>query len=177
MADFYATIAQTTDDARPAITAVTALVNCGDLGIEGGIPDCPFARLSLSRLAISGSRHLQHSAHSAHTKLVAVLFDPGVLHRDSFAKYAAAFFTISKSSRALSNSRRSREFSASTSASDRFTAVAAGRSVVPNLLVRPRSSQFRRLPSGIPNRFAAVLTPTDSLNLTASTLNSSVYCR
>jgi len=53
-----------------------------------------------------------------------MLLDPGVPHRDSFAKYAAAFFTMSRSSFALANSRRNRAFSASTSLTDRFAATA-----------------------------------------------------
>jgi hypothetical protein len=47
--------------------------------------------------------------------VVAMLLDPGVLHRDSLAKYAAAFYTISRSSLALASSRRSRAFSTSNS--------------------------------------------------------------
>jgi hypothetical protein len=47
-----------------------------------------------------------------------VLLDPGVLPRDSFAKYAAAFFTISRSSFALASSRRKRAFSASSSVAE-----------------------------------------------------------
>jgi hypothetical protein len=72
-------------------------------------------------LAIPGSRNIQLPAHLSHAEFVAVFFDPGVFHRDSFAKYAAAFFTISKSSRALSNSRRNRAFSAFISASVCFS--------------------------------------------------------
>jgi hypothetical protein len=42
-------------------------------------------------------------------------FDPGVLHIDSLAKYAAAFFNISFSIRSLATSCRSRVTSASSS--------------------------------------------------------------
>ena len=40
---------------------------------------------------------LEHLAHQTYWKGVAVLLDPGVLHFDSFAKYAVAFFRISRS--------------------------------------------------------------------------------
>ena len=40
-----------------------------------------------------------------------MLADPGVPHRDSLAKYAAAFFNISFSIRNSANSLRSRRFS------------------------------------------------------------------
>jgi hypothetical protein len=101
--------------------------------------------------------------------------NPGVSHRDSFAKYAAAFFTISRSSLALASSRRSRLFSASSSAGEPFIGVANGTAGnLPALLSR---IQFPRLDAGIPSRFAAWLMPTVSANRKASSLNSCVYCR
>ena len=54
-----------------------------------------------------------------------MLLNPGVFPCDSFAKYAATFFTISRSSLALASSRRNREFSASSSVTERFTGTAA----------------------------------------------------
>jgi len=105
-----------------------------------------------------------------------MLFNPGVPHRDSFAKYAAAFFTISRSSLTLASSRRNREFSASSSVLGRFTAIAPASAPgsFPALL---SLIQFHKLESGMPSRFAASPFPADSANLTASSLNSSVYCR
>src|SRR5207344_58535 len=126
-------------------------------------------------LAIPGSRHLQLSAHPRHAILVAMLLDPGVLHRDSFAKYAAAFFTISRSSFALASSRRKRAFSASSSVAERL--VGAVSSPAFSVPARARLTQLDKLDSGIPSRFAAWLLPIDSANRTASTLNSPVYCR
>jgi len=41
---------------------------------------------SRSPLAISRTRHLELAAHPRHAEQVALLFDPGVLRRDSFAK-------------------------------------------------------------------------------------------
>src|SRR3954452_22362465 len=95
-----------------------------------------------------------------------MLFDPGIFHRDSFAKYAAAFFTISKSSFVLANSRRNRTFSASTSVSDRFTGTATASDAL-NLPARFSCTQFHKLECGIPNRLAASVIPSDSLNRTA----------
>ena len=103
-------------------------------------------------------------------------FDPGVLHRDSFAKYAAAFFTISRSSLVLASSRRNRAFSASTSETDRLTATAAPSAAL-SLPARLNLIQFTRLDSGMPNRLAAGVPPIDSPSLTASTFNSALYRR
>ena len=175
MADLKPAIAQITHDPWPAITALTALVDRCHLCIQRRIGYRTFTRFPLPPLAVSGSRNLQLTAHSGHSELVAVSFDPGVFHRDSFAKYAAAFFTISKSSCVLSSSRRSREFSASTSASDLFTGFAPLEAS--NFPARLRLIQFLRLPSGTPNRLAASLTPTVSPKRIASTLNSFVYFR
>ena len=83
---------------------------------------------------------------------------------------------MSKSSFVLASSRRNRPFSASTSVTDRFTGTAAPSAAV-SLPARLSLIQFHRLESGMPNRLAALLPPIDSLSLTASTLNSSVYCR
>jgi len=74
--------------------------------------------------------------------------DPSVPHRDFFAKYAAAFFTISKSSLVLARSRRNRLFSASNSAGEPFMGVAAD--TASNFPLRLRRIQFRRLDAGLP---------------------------
>ena len=76
----------------------------------------------------------------------------------------------------LASSRLNRPFSASTSATDRFTGTAVPSTTL-SFPARFSLIQFHRLESGMPNRFAAPHPPIDSLSLTASTLNSSVYCR
>src|SRR5215210_4200168 len=101
--------------------------------------------------------------------------DPGVSHRDSFAKYAAAFFTISRSTLAFASSRRSRLFSASSSTAEPVIGVARGNAA--SLPLRFSRAQLPRLELGIPSRFAAWLMPTDSAKRRASSLNSSVYRR
>src|SRR4029453_15805662 len=135
----------------------------------------PRARRSSTPLQIAAARHLQLSAHACHLVVVAMSFDPGVSHRDSFAKYAAAFFTISRSNLALASSRRRRLFSASSSAGEPLSGPARGRS--PSLPLRFNRTQFPKLHIGLPSRLAAWLMPTDSANRNASSLNSSVYCR
>src|SRR5690606_30668403 len=132
-------------------------------------------RRAASPLAIPGSRHPEQATHPRHFEPVAMPFDPGVSHRDSFAKYAAAFFTISRSSFVLANSRRNRAFSASNSDTGRRAGVAGGSpDTVPALLSR---TPMVLVPCGIPIRLAAALPPIDRPSLTASALNSSVYCR
>ncbi len=86
----------------------------------------------------------------------AMRLHPGVLHRDSLAKYAAAFFRISLSSLASANARRSRLSSASSSPAERFTgAPPAGQPL--SLPCRCRRIQFHILESGMPSRLAAWL--------------------
>jgi len=76
-------------------------------------------------LAVATTRDRQRAAHPGHREQVAMCGYPGVLHRDSFAKYGAAFFTISRSSFAFANSRRRRALSASSSLAERFTGSSA----------------------------------------------------
>ena len=59
----------------------------------------------------------------------------------------------------------------------RAVQVAEAATAAVSLPARLSLIQFHRLESGMPNRLAALLPPIDSLSLTASTLNSSVYCR
>ena len=71
----------------------------------------------------------------------------------NFAKYAAAFFTIYRSSLALVSSRRKRAFSASSSVVGRL--VGAVPSSAFSLPARARLTQLDKLDSGIPSRLAA----------------------
>ncbi len=66
------------------------------------------ARPSSLRRVASGPRHATQAAHARDRKLVLVGADTGVLHRDSVAKYAAAFLRKSRSWRKTSFSRRRR---------------------------------------------------------------------
>jgi hypothetical protein len=98
MADWNSAISQAADDPWPTVAAFAAPVYCRNLSIECRVGYLTFTGFALPPLAVSGSRYLQLSTHSSHAIPVAIAFDPDVFHRDSFAKYAAAFFTISKSS-------------------------------------------------------------------------------
>src|SRR5439155_4463321 len=135
----------------------------------------PIARRTGAPLQIAGPRYVQLPTQPCHWVGVAMSLDPGVPHRDSFAKSAAAFFTISRSSLVLASSRRKRLFSASNSAGEPFMGVAAD--TTSNFPLRLRRIQFPRLDAGIPSRWAAWLMPTDSANRNASCLYSSVYLR
>ena len=55
-----------------------------------------------------------------------MLGDPGVLHVDSFAKYAVAFFKISRSNSARLSCLRSRLFSSVSSLSVAFSEHGSG---------------------------------------------------
>ena len=124
VADLNTLLAQPAHDAWSPVAALTSRVNRCHSCIECRVGHRTTTRRSRSPLAIPATRHPKLATHPCHVKLVAMLLDPGVPHRDSFAKYAAAFFTMSRSSFALANSRRNRAFSASTSLTDRFAATA-----------------------------------------------------
>ena len=49
------------------------------------------ARLAFHTLIVTTAADLQDPAHNRNRKLLSMFFDPGVLHSDSLAKYAAAF--------------------------------------------------------------------------------------
>src|SRR6476619_4121750 len=87
----HALLAHPSHDARPTIAAFALRMPRRDLRIEHGSGHRAIAGRSRSPLAIAATRHTQLTAHPRHVEPVAVRFDPGVLHRDSFAKYAAAF--------------------------------------------------------------------------------------
>src|SRR4030095_10426569 len=161
-------------DSSAAVSAFARRGQCRHLRIQPRIGLRARARRSTPPLQIARARHRQQLAHPADRVIVAIALDPGVPHRDSFAKYAAAFFTISKSSLALASSRRSRAFSASSSDTGRFTAAAAPSTEL-DVPSRLRRTQFVMVDCGIPSRLAAALPLVDSANLIASVLHSSVY--
>src|SRR5689334_18460763 len=59
-------------------------------------------------VVIAAAADLQNSAHPLELELFAMGLHKGVLHLSSLAKYAAAFFKMSRSSLTCSSSRRSR---------------------------------------------------------------------
>ena len=95
----------------------------------GGLPDLlpPLnagRRLTHAPGVVAAPRDLQDPAEQPQRIAVPLCFDPGVPHRDSLAKYAAAFFRISFSRRNWASSRR-----AALSSSARGTACPFGRQV------------------------------------------------
>jgi hypothetical protein len=72
---------------------------------------------------------LQHSTHGRHAKLPVMGLHEAVLHRDSLAKYAAAFFKMSRSSVTRASSR----FSRATSVVRSLRAPGPGNAVFPRV--------------------------------------------
>src|SRR5262252_4136733 len=100
--------------------------------------------------------------------------DPGVLHIDSLAKYAAAFFRISRSILSRAFSCRSRLSSACSSDTG-----AAGSRVTSAWPRRARITQFAKVFGDISSERATAirLRPPSFTCLTASSRNSAVYLR
>lgn len=69
----------------------------------------------LAPAIIAAYRHTQHSTGKTNRITGAQSIDGGVPHNDPLAKYAAAFFKMSRSMRSLAFSLRNRLFSASIS--------------------------------------------------------------
>ena len=89
-----ALLTQPANDARTPIAAFARRVHRRHLRIQPRIGLRPGARRAPPPLQVARARHQQQAAHPADRVVVAMLLDPGVPHRDSFAKYAAAFFTF-----------------------------------------------------------------------------------
>lgn len=152
-------------------------MNLPDMRIQISIGPGSCTRRTTAPLAIACARYAKHPTQAAHTVVVALPHNPGLLHRDPFAKYAVAFRKISTSSLALASSLRSRLFSASRSVGDRRTGPLSADSIdsLPSA-IRLRRNQLLHVAVGMPSRQAALCPPTESASRTASTLNSSVYC-
>lgn len=78
--------------------------------LPGGLP--PLRPALLGRI-VAGAADSQHPAHQRNAELPPMGSDAGVLHRDSLAKYVAAFYRNATSWRATSSPRRSRRISVS----------------------------------------------------------------
>lgn len=158
--------------AMPRMKTSTMLIGC---------PQCRQMKVAAGRahapLAVAAARHLQHAAQPADGVLVAMLADPGVLHRGPLAKYAVAFRRTSTSSFASASSLRKRLFSASSSLTGSRAGTSLG-TVAPLAPAdaMPRLGQLPNVATGTPRRHAASCPPTDAASLTASALNSCVYC-
>ena len=116
----------------------------------------------------AATRDRQEPAHGLHRKMESSLFHERVPGSDSLAKYAVAFFKMSRSRRASASSLRSRLFSCSRSIAVRLPACAfCG---IPRLA----ATQLAKVPFGIARRLAAspCVKPCSVNYLTASSRNS-----
>jgi hypothetical protein len=91
MAHLQALRTQSSHDASTSVAALALCMQAGHLHIQGSIAQGSIAGATSSPLTVARARDLQQAAQTAHTKPVALSLDPGVPHRDTFAKYAAAF--------------------------------------------------------------------------------------
>lgn len=71
----------------------------------------PRARWPTAPVVIAAARHAEHAAHDVHRPSGRMLLDESELHRGISAKMPTAFFRMSRSIRARSNSRRNRTIS------------------------------------------------------------------
>jgi len=121
---------------------------------------------------IATARNPKRSAQNGNRIFESHRLHDRVLGSDSRAKYAAAFFTISRSMRASASSLRSFAFSASSSGTVRLPGTAEGVASFFAAL-----TQFANVPFGIAMRVAASssVRPWTKTSLTASSRSSGVY--
>jgi len=101
-------------DTRPPIRSTTFTVNLDDRYTEIHVLTSSNAWRSAAPFVVASVRYIEQRAHPPYAVLRSLLLDECVLHRGSFAKNAAAFFKISRSSRRPAISRRRRRFSSSS---------------------------------------------------------------
>src|SRR3546814_12429436 len=97
-ADDLSLLAQLVNDPRAAIASTAGIVDGRHLGVQSLVGQRVGTGRAHAPLAVAAARHLQHAAKPTDGVLVAMLVDPGVLHRDPLAKYAVAFRRTSTSS-------------------------------------------------------------------------------
>src|SRR3989454_7371236 len=141
-------------------------------GQEVTIPLCPATLGSSSPRIVAAATDVQDGTHTQDAKFPAMLTDEAVLHGHSLAKYAAAFFKISRSSRSRSFSRR-RRANSSWGAGCR---PRPGNATVPcwSSSVAHLYKWLRRRPNS--RATAAAGRPEDFQSRIASSLNSLVNC-
>src|SRR5260221_3414661 len=84
-----------------------------NVGSEMSIFSFALTNRALAPCVIPTLRDPKHSAHGHDGKLLLVLFDKLIFHRDSREKMLTTVFSISRSCRAISSSRFNRRFSSS----------------------------------------------------------------
>ena len=93
-------------DTGSAIRATAGRVITTDFGHQPVIGLLSFTRRAIHPIVVPTGRDIEHQAKSANAVMLALGVNKGVLHLSSLAKYAAAFFNISTSSRNRSFSWR-----------------------------------------------------------------------
>src|SRR5215510_14695603 len=169
--DASSLVAQFTMNARRAIAPVVPVERHTHLEHQPLIRDRVRARRAFPPGVKPRGRDREHSTHESHRMLAPMASDAGELHRDSFAKNAAAFFANSASSLSRAISRRNRRTSCSTVSPSGETVV--GRLVIMACCSAHSRSWFGRSPSSRATRPS--VTPAarrSSNNRTASRLNS-----
>src|SRR5574342_440755 len=91
-----------------AVRLLVAVMNAADLCQQHSIPSAPRRLRPIAPIVVSATAYLKHSAHRRDPKLSAVSSHERVLYLSSLAKYAAAFFRMSRSSLTRSSSLRRR---------------------------------------------------------------------
>src|SRR5690625_4259253 len=133
--------------------------------------------LPLAPGVVARATYAESATHERERVLASVLLDACVLHRDSLAKYAAAFFRKSRSCLTSSNSRRSLRISSSWLVSLPWP----GKTSAPMSPERLSACCFhlRSISERIPSSRATSesLLPSSVTSRTASSLNSRVNCR
>src|SRR4030095_3276839 len=169
-------IAQFPMNARTAVSGATSLINGVDARPQTLITMRSLTRWPTLRRIVARATNLQHTTHQRHRKLITMGMNAGVLHGRSFAKYAAAFFRKSRSCSRRSTSRRKRLSSSSWSLLLPWP-VKTFRAERGN----PSTWRFqaRSMSGRIFNLWATSLIDCwpSITNLTASNLNSLLYCR
>src|SRR6202166_3459455 len=172
LADANALGQQLLPHARPAVLAFGFGVHGLDVHQQSVVADVSARSVSIDipRLArvVTAGADTQHLAGQGHRPLSAVKLDPGVLHADTFAKYAVAFSNMSRSIFTRANSARSRAIS-----------ICSGETCLPAPFSFPAASAFTQLCRVfglMPSIFAtaAMLWPPRTMR-TASSMNSCVY--
>src|SRR5438094_6373288 len=121
---------------------------------------------------VAAAAHLQHPAHPPDRELLDMVVDEGISQAESRAKYAAAFFKMSRSSRSRAFSRRRRVSSSALGARPPLPGNAASPWVSTSCCHLYR--WLRRSPNS--RATAAAGRPEDFQSRTASSLNSLVKC-
>src|ERR1019366_4251469 len=159
------------EDARRAVNAPAFGVYAPDLVEQFATALCACARSAPAPGVEAAVADLQYAAQRDDLELLPMGLDPGVLHRLSFAKYAVAFFKMSRSI-------VSRRFSRS-SAATRFLRSSSSATPTEPLSLRWSLSQLSSVPTPMPKLPAACVRVyfCSITSATAERLNSGVNDR